>query len=475
MNAFVRAARGWLALAAFASGALAVGAGAIAQPGGGEPAADFGKPPAGEIPILFNDHHVYSRPSHLKQGRVLTAIVRNNTVLVPLRSMFEQTGATVAYDASTRTVDVSKPGADVKVTVGKAWVVINGDERPLDVPPIVYKGAILVPLRVISEGMGAFVQWIPEKRLVAIRYVEAAPPGPPEATPPPTPRPILPIPTPLATTSAVPAAAAVAGAPALERYVAGDYLIAPKIYNELSPGNKGTKSFAVKGAVEFPLFGPTWELGANYRHFLYPHYANRALAGCTAGTPGCNTVVGADPRFQSGACPAADPGCVTTVGYQQTQAQSGLGQIYVTAFTAQEDDLDAHFGLRVAKPRVYLAVSGVFRNYNYLGYPNTRGVGFGLEKLPDFDTKFSVYGSAFYYPNVSGRYTYPASAFLGPLSRQQITLAYSEWKYEIGGAFALGKNLYLDFGYAGERTYAKANAPAGTNLSAPYVGLGLHF
>ncbi|GAC1306479.1 MAG: hypothetical protein NVSMB19_18670 [Vulcanimicrobiaceae bacterium] len=474
MNAFARAARGWLALAAFAGGTLGIGSGAFAQPGGDAPRQDFGRPPAGEIPILFNDHHVYARPDRLKQGRVLTAIVRNNTILVPLRSMFEQTGATVAFDPSTRTVDVSKPGADVKVTVGKAWVVINGDERPLDVPPIVYKGAILVPLRVISEGMGAFVQWVPEKRLVSVRYVEAIPPAPPDATPAPTPRPARPVPTPVATPSAQPAA--VAAVPqAYRRYVAGDYLIAPKIYNELSAGNTGSRSFEVKGAVEFPLFGPTWELGANYRHVLYPHYANRGLANCTAGTPGCNTVVGTDPRFQAGLCPAADPGCVTTVGYQQTQRQSGLGQIYVTAFTAQEDDVDAHFGLRVAKPRVYLAVSGIFHKYNYLGYPTTSGVGFGIEKLPDFDSKFSVYGSAFYYPRVSGKYTYPSSAFLGALSGRQITLAYSEWKYEIGGALSLGGNLYLDFGYAGARTYAKSNAPSGTNIGAPYVGLGLHF
>jgi hypothetical protein len=52
----------------------------------GAPTEDFGTPPSGTISNLFNDHHVYSRPDHLKAGRVLTAIVRNNTILVPLRS-----------------------------------------------------------------------------------------------------------------------------------------------------------------------------------------------------------------------------------------------------------------------------------------------------------------------------------------------------------------------------------------------------
>jgi hypothetical protein len=146
----------------------------IAQAGPGmAPPADFGNPPSGEVPLLFNDHHVYSKPDRLKQNRVLAALVRGNEILVPLRSMFEQMGATVSYDPASKTADVSKPGSDVKVTVGKPEVVINGESRPLDVPPEIYKGAIVVPVRVISEGMGAYVQWVPEKKLVVVRYVAA--------------------------------------------------------------------------------------------------------------------------------------------------------------------------------------------------------------------------------------------------------------------------------------------------------------
>jgi hypothetical protein len=119
------------------------------------PPADFGTPPSGEVPILFNDRHVYSKPDRLKANRVLAALVRGNTILIPLRSMFEQMGATVSYDPASKTVDVSKPGSDVKVTVGRPEVVINGESRPLDVPPEIYKGAVVVPVRVISEGIGA--------------------------------------------------------------------------------------------------------------------------------------------------------------------------------------------------------------------------------------------------------------------------------------------------------------------------------
>ncbi len=157
--------------------------------------ADFGSPPSGQVPILYNDRHVYAKPNVLKQGRVLAALVRNGTVLIPLRSMFEQMGATVSYDPVSKTADVSKEGADVKVTVGQPEVVINGESRPLDVAPIVYKGQVLVPIRVISEGMGAFVQWVPDQRVVVVRYLPATPPPPPATEAPPPPPTAAPAPT----------------------------------------------------------------------------------------------------------------------------------------------------------------------------------------------------------------------------------------------------------------------------------------
>jgi hypothetical protein len=159
------------------------------------PPADFGNPPSGQIPILYNDHHVYARPDVLKQGRVLAALAKDGTIYIPLRSMFEQMGGTVTYDASSKTATVSKAGASVVVTVGKPEVVINGESRPLDVPPILYHGDVLVPVRVISETMGAYVQWVPDRHLVVVRYIPPTPP-PTEAPPPPAPPPATEAPPP---------------------------------------------------------------------------------------------------------------------------------------------------------------------------------------------------------------------------------------------------------------------------------------
>ncbi len=400
------------------------------------PAMQFGSPPSGQIPILFNDHHVYSRPDVLKQGRVLAALVRGGTILIPLRSMFEQMGATVSYDAGSKTVDVTKSGSDVKVTVGVPQVVINGETRPLDVPPMMYQGQVLVPVRVISEGMGAYVQWVPDKRLVVVRYLPATPPPP--ATPAPSPVPVVtPTPAPIVL-------------PYQDHFVAGDYILNPKVYNEFSPGNTGSSSYALRGALEFNMINLPWMVEGTFEKWQYPHNTDSSFgASCVPNLPGSSFGM---------------QGCVNVIG--------GNGQAFVPAFSANEWNGDGRLGLKIADPRIYIGVGYMVHTGNY-GYPQQSGVGFGLEKLPDLNQAFSVYGSAWYYPSVSGTYTVPS----GPQSGQKFNLSYQVLRYQVGATVGFGKSfpLFLDLGFLGDRGKNKTNAPGDYTHNGAYVGLGLHF
>ncbi len=407
-----------------------------ATPATTTPVADFGRPPSGEIPILFNDHHVYSKPDRLTQNRVLAAIIRGNTILVPLRSMFEQMGATVSFNAATKTVDVNRPGSDVKVTVGKPEVIINGESRPLDVAPQVYKGAIVVPLRVLSEGMGAFVQWVPAKRLVVVRYLAA-----PIPTPPPTPEPTAP-PTAAPTPSASPTPEPAKAKSKFERFVVGDYIYHPKVYNELSPGNTTSSSFGARGAVEFPIFNIPWMLEGDFRSYRYEHYSDAGATGC----------------------PTYDESCVNGIGNQ--------GEVLVPQFQARDDDFDGRFGLKIADPRIYIGVGYIFRNSNYEGGAfagQEHGLGGGIEKLPDLDQRASVYFSIYYYPNV----TTSGNQNLGFGNTGAVSVRIL--KYAAGLTFNLDNSpVFLDLGLVGDKIYNKQNGYDETHIG-PQAGLGIHF
>ncbi len=409
------------ALVALCCGLTAVAAPTVAQ---NSAPPNFGSPPSGQYPILFNDHHVYSKPDVLKRGRVLAAIVRGGTILIPLRSMFEQMGASVSYDSGTKSVTVSKPGSEVRVTVGRPEVVINGEARPLDVPPMIYQGTVLVPVRVISEGMGAYVQWVPDRQIVVVRYLPATPAPPPPTEAPTTAPTIVPTPTPAPT-------------PTNEVWLAGDYIFSPKVYNEFSPGNTGTGTWAARGGFEFDAFNIPWMVEGSWEQYVYPH-------NCSVFAP-----------------PASSTDCnVTTVG--QT------GQTQVPSFTARDNDFDYRLGGRVAKPRIYIGIGYIFRTGNY-GYPQQTGFGFGAEKLPDLDRTISPFGNIWYYPNVKGAYTDPGTGI-------GYTLAYRILKYQIGGTLLLKPTpIFFDFGYMGTSGKNKASAPVDFTANGAFAGLGIRF
>jgi hypothetical protein len=429
--AWIFAIGGLFAMSAPSIAAQGNNGNSVAQAGSAPP-ADFGSPPSGQIPILYNDHHVYSKPDILKQGRVLAALVKGGTLLIPLRSMFEQMGATVSWDAGSKTATVSKPGAEVKVTVGKPEVVINGESRPLDVPPMIYQGVVLVPVRVISEGMGAYVQWVPDRHIVVVRYIPATPPpspAPPASAPPPPPPPPPPTPRPLRG----------------EAFVAGDYIFSPSVYNEFNPGShvSGSGSYAVRGGGEFSLGSIPFMLEGSYERWNYPH-------NCTtiSGTPQANCYV-------------------TVIG--------GNGSAPVPSMTLYDQDVDARFAVRVLQPRIYVGVGYIWVANGY-GYPNLNGVGFGGEKLPDLNNAFSYFGSIYYYPSVNGNASvtlpnhYPATGF----HTSTLPLQYNILKYQVGLTYAFGSSpIFIEAGWMGDSWTNKENAPVNRSYNGPFAGLGL--
>jgi hypothetical protein len=326
---------------------------------------------------------------------------------------------------------------------------------------------VVVPVRVISEGMGAYVQWVQDKRVVVVRYL-APPPPTPAPPPPPPPAPVRTMAPPPPPPPPPPPTPAPTPVPKYyDHFVAGDYLFSPAIYNELSPGNKGTGSYMGQAGFEFPVAGITLALEGDYRHVNYPHSANFSTV---TGTAIGNGYVRVNNTF----CPSNDPGCVTMINSGANVAATGFGQAYVTPFTATENDYDVHLDIKVFDPRVYIGGGYYSKTYNYLNYPTLNGFGFGLTKLPDLDQTFSIYGSAWYYPSVTGNFTYPSNTALGTVSGQNYQLGYSVLKYKAGAAITFGP-VFLDLGYAGERFNGKNNAPSSTTVNSPYAGLGIKF
>lgn len=391
--------------------------------------ADFGSPPSGQYPILFNDHTVYAKPDILKRERVLAALVRGGQMYVPLRSMFEQMGAAVSASGDGKTITAAKSGASVSVTLGRSEVIVNGESRPLDVPPMLYHGIVLVPVRVLSEALGAYVQWVPDRRVVVVRYIPAAAP-PPVATPTPVPAavPIVTPPPPTPSPSPVPETS-------YTGFIQAAFY-APRNYNEFSAGEWCPKSYLVAGA--YAPKDSAFAVKVDYRQDVYVTSDNLTDA------------------FNN----------------HYTQFSTIDGGVAVTpVFLARQSTLDARLEFRVAAPRIYVGV-GYLHTANNFGYPQLNGVGVGVEKLPDLRKGLNFFGSAFYYPAASGNYAInnAASPNFGKSYRQQ----YQITKFDIGLALVAAHSpVYLYGGVAGDHYTAKQNAPIGQTHDGPYLGLGV--
>lgn len=93
----------------------------------------------------------------------------NSRILVPMRLIFESLGAEIEWDESTLTVTAKKDGNTMKIRTGSTEAFINGQKVLLDTPANLYGGRMLVPVRFISESLGAKVDWDSYSRTVIIK------------------------------------------------------------------------------------------------------------------------------------------------------------------------------------------------------------------------------------------------------------------------------------------------------------------
>jgi hypothetical protein len=113
-------------------------------------------------------------------------IVVGSRVLVPLRGIFEKMGATVVWLPETRTVRAQRGTTSVELHIGSTSALVNGATVTLDVPAQIVGGRTVVPLRFISESLGATVNYDDASRTVTITTTSAGPPPPPPPGPGPT-------------------------------------------------------------------------------------------------------------------------------------------------------------------------------------------------------------------------------------------------------------------------------------------------
>jgi len=92
----------------------------------------------------------------------------NGRTQVPVRFVSEALGAEVGWEGSTKTVTISQGDKEIKIVIGKKDYTINGEKNLMDTEALLKEDRTFVPIRFVSEGLGARVDWDPAVRTVYI-------------------------------------------------------------------------------------------------------------------------------------------------------------------------------------------------------------------------------------------------------------------------------------------------------------------
>lgn len=115
---------------------------------------------------------------YLNSTKIPTQIApvhENGRVLVPIRVISESLGATVNYYSETKKIAVIYSGTTINLQLGSTSASVGSTAHILDALPKVTNGTTLVPLRFIGESMGLQVAWNnPNKQVLLTRQSQTA-------------------------------------------------------------------------------------------------------------------------------------------------------------------------------------------------------------------------------------------------------------------------------------------------------------
>ncbi len=103
-------------------------------------------------------------------------LMLSGRVMVPVRGVFERLGGQVLWNPRERVVTGARAESNdqFRIRVGSNEALVNGNNVALDAPPRIVSGTTYVPLRFVSEALGANVVWDNAKRAVIITSDGAA-------------------------------------------------------------------------------------------------------------------------------------------------------------------------------------------------------------------------------------------------------------------------------------------------------------
>ncbi|KAB2336675.1 copper amine oxidase N-terminal domain-containing protein [Cytobacillus depressus] len=92
----------------------------------------------------------------------------NGRALVPIRVISEQLGASVHWEAKTKKITIKNNSQSISLVIGEKQAIKVNEVVALDVSPQIKNGRTLIPMRFVSEALGQSIKWDSTKKAVVV-------------------------------------------------------------------------------------------------------------------------------------------------------------------------------------------------------------------------------------------------------------------------------------------------------------------
>ncbi len=94
--------------------------------------------------------------------------LQNDSTMIPARAVMENLGCTVGWEGETKTVKISANGKTITLTIGQSEITVDGVKKNIPAPAVLVGDVTYIPLRAVSDALGATVGWDADSRTAGI-------------------------------------------------------------------------------------------------------------------------------------------------------------------------------------------------------------------------------------------------------------------------------------------------------------------
>lgn len=94
-----------------------------------------------------------------EDNQYVAPFIENGRTYIPVRVISEELGAEVTWNGEESTVVAKKDSTEIKIKLGESKISVNGKDVKIDAPAKIVNDRTFIPLRAVSEAFGKNIFW----------------------------------------------------------------------------------------------------------------------------------------------------------------------------------------------------------------------------------------------------------------------------------------------------------------------------